>query len=72
MILLTKDELRGEHSIQINPFGVIPKRGKPRKWRLIINQSSLAGLSINDGVTQELCSIFYTSVDEAVKMGTAG
>ena len=65
---LTQEEARAEERIQISPFGVIPKRGKPGKWRLIIDLSSPAGLSVNDGVTQELCSISYTSVDEAVKL----
>ena len=61
---LTQEEARAEQRIQISPFGVIPKRGKPDKWRLIIDLLSPAGLSVNDGVTQELCSISYTSVDE--------
>ena len=65
---LTEEEARAEQRIQISPFGVIPKRGKPGKWRLIIDLSSPAGLSVKDGVTQELCSISYTSVDEVVKL----
>ena len=65
---LTQEEARAEQRIQISPFGVIPKRGKPVKWRLIIDLLSPTGRSVNDGVTQELCSISYTSVDEAVKL----
>ena len=65
---LTQEEARAKQLIQISPFGVIPKRGKPGKWHLIIDLSSPAGLSVNDGMSQELCSISYTSVDEAAKL----
>ena len=52
--------------IQVNPFGVILKRHRPNKWRLIVDLSSPTGKSINDGIDRDLCSIAYTSIDNAV------
>ena len=49
--------------IHISPLGVIPKKNKPGKYRLIVDLSSPAGFSINDGISHELSSIKYTSVD---------
>lgn len=36
--------------LHISSFGVIPKRGQPGKWRLIIDLSSPGGSSVNDGI----------------------
>ena len=47
----------------INPFGVIRKKSKPGKWRLIVDLSSPHGLSVNDGVDKDLCSLSYVSID---------
>ena len=52
---------------QINRFGLVPKNHQPGKWRLIVDLSHPKGASVNDGVEPELCSMKYTSVDEAVK-----
>ena len=54
-------------TVHTSPFGVIPKKHKPEKWRLILDLSSPAGLSVNDGIDKELCSLAYTSIDEVVK-----
>ena len=62
---LTTEEMLAESRMQISPFGVIPKRGQEGKWRLIVDLSSPSELSVNAGVTQDLCSISYTSVDVA-------
>ena len=53
---------------RINPFGLIPKRQQPGKWRLIVNLSSPRGASVNDGISAELCSLKYTGLNEAVAM----
>ena len=50
--------------MQVSRFGVIPKNHQPGKWRLILDP---AGASVNDGIERELCSLKYTSVDEAVQ-----
>ncbi len=39
------------------PFGVIPKKGKPGKWRLIVNLSAPDGHSVNDSIARELASV---------------
>ena len=55
------------HIVHTSPFGVIPKKHKPGKWRLILDLSSPAGLSVNDGIDKDLCSLSYISIDEVVK-----
>ena len=51
----------------ISPFGVIPKKSKPGKWRLIIDLSTPTGHSVNDGIEKELCSLSYVSTDAVVE-----
>ena len=52
-----------ELGIHCSPFGVIPKKHKPNKWRLIVDLSAPEGHSINDGISKELASLAYVSVD---------
>ena len=59
--------LQGFSQIHVSRFGVIPK-GASGKWRLILDLSSSAGFSVNDGIPPEYCSLSYTSVDEAAKI----
>ena len=49
--------------IHCSPIGVIPKKNKPGKWRLIVDLSSPEGASVNDGIDKDSCSLSYTSVD---------
>ena len=49
--------------VHFSPIGVIPKKGKPGKWRLIVNLSAPSGGSVNDGVDKESIRFSYTSVD---------
>lgn len=51
--------------VHISLFGVIPKRHKPGKWRLILDQSSPDRASVNTGIRKDLCSLQYTTFDEA-------
>ncbi len=53
--------------VQCSPFGVIPKKGKPGKWRLIVNLSAPDGRSVNDGIDKELASVQYLYVDDVVR-----
>ena len=53
--------------IHVSRFGLVPKGHQPDKWRLIVDLSHPSGASINDGIERELCSLCYTSVDEAVQ-----
>ena len=57
----------GTEMVQCSPFGVIPKKGKPGRWRLIVNLSAPEGSSVNDGIDRELSSVAYTSVDDVVR-----
>lgn len=43
-------------NLHISSFGVIPKRGQPAKWRLIVDLSSP---SVNDGINPEEFSLQY-------------
>ena len=51
----------------INRFGVIPKSHQPDKWRLIVDLSHPKEASVNDGIIRQLCSMSYTTVDEATQ-----
>ena len=51
--------------VHVSPFGVIPKKNKPNKWRLILHLST-PGASVNDGIRKEQCSLSYVSVDQVV------
>ena len=59
----SQEVVRGVHC---SPFGVIPKKRKPGKWRLILNLSAPDEASVNNGIPKELCSQEYVSVDELV------
>ena len=52
----------------ISPLGIIPKGGQPGKYRLICDLSSPQGGSINDGIDSALCSLHYSTVDDAVAL----
>lgn len=49
--------------VHISPIGAIPKKHKPGKWRLIVDLSSPSNASVNDGISPELSSLRYTTVD---------
>ena len=57
-------EIPGLH---INRFGVIPKSGKPGKWRLIVDLSHPEGRSVNSGIDPQLCSLSYVRLDQVVE-----
>ena len=50
--------------VQVSPFGVIPEGHLPGKWRLIVDLSSPKGSSVNDGISSDLCSLSYISIDD--------
>ena len=49
--------------IQLSRFRVIPKGHIPGKWRLITDLSHPPGLSVNDSINKEMCSLSYVMVD---------
>ena len=57
--------------VQISPFGAIPKKYRPDKWRLIVDLSSPQGHSVNDAIPKTLCLVAYSSVDQAVGLACA-
>ena len=46
---------------------MIPKDQLLDKWCLIVDLSSPATRSVNDGISQALCSMNYATFDEAVQ-----
>ena len=46
--------------------GVVPK--KSGKLRLIHHLSAPAGVSVNDGIPKDLCSLQYVTIDDAINM----
>ena len=60
---LGNQERRHIHS---SPIGLVPKSSQPGRWRLIVDLSFPPEHSINNGVSPELSSIKYASVDDAV------
>ena len=50
-----------------SPVGIIPKKHKPGKWRLIVDLPAPEGHSVNDGIEKALCSLSYISVDNVAK-----
>ena len=71
-----KQEIAAERVIRVDPtlragthcspFGVIPKKHRPDSWRLIVDLSSPDGHSVNHGITKELATLSYVTVDEIV------
>ncbi len=53
-------------NVHCSPFGVIPKRGRPGKWRLIVNLSAPGGKSVNDGISKESSSLSFVTIEDVV------
>lgn len=62
LVKLTEEEAKLA-GIHCSPIGVISKKNKLGKWRLIVDLPSLEGASINDEISKDMCSMLYTSVD---------
>ena len=54
--------------VHTSPFTVIPKPHQSGALRLIQNRSKPVGVSVNDGIPQELCTLQYPTIDTAVTM----
>ena len=52
--------------VHINRFGVLPKTNQLDKWRLVTVLSYTSRSSINDGISSELCSLTYITIDDAI------
>ena len=53
--------------IHVSPMGLVPKNHSDR-WRLIVDLSSPHGHSVNDGISSDLCSLRYVSLDNATEI----
>ena len=56
-------------TVHISPMGPVPKSHSD-KWRLVVDLSFPHGQSVNDGISLDLCSLRYASVDNAVDIIT--
>jgi hypothetical protein len=65
VVKLTDIETK-QMNIHCSPFGLIPKKNKPGRWRLIVDLSAPEGSSVNDGIDRDMISLSYTSVDAVV------
>ena len=54
--------------LHVSSFGVIPKRGQPGKWHLIMDLSSPGGASVNDGINPHEFKLHYITVDQIICM----
>lgn len=54
--------------LHVSSFGVIPKKGQPRKWHLIVDLSSPGGASVNDSISPDEFTLPYISVDQITRM----
>lgn len=53
-------------NLHCSPIGIVPKK-EINEFRLIHHLSYPDGASINDFIPDELCSVSYTTVDDAIK-----
>ena len=56
-------------SVQVNRFGLVPKGHQLGKWYLIVD---LSFPKVNNGIEPGVCSLYYSSVDEACKRVVSG
>ncbi|XP_041464356.1 uncharacterized protein LOC121415240 [Lytechinus variegatus] len=54
-------------NFRCSPIGLVPKR-TPGEFRLIQHLSAPRGQSVNEFINSDLCSVSYTSFDEAVNL----
>lgn len=53
-------------ALHIGRFGIIPKRGRLGKWRLIVALLHPAGNSVDDGIIGDNFTLSYTQVEDAI------
>ena len=64
--IILVQEATGLLGLQFSPFGVILKRSSHGKWRLIMNLSLPKNASVDDGISKDLGSLSYVTVDEVL------
>ncbi len=58
---------RLHHHLHVSPIGLVPKGRDSGRWQMIVDLSSPGGHSTNDGISSDLCSLRYSSVDDALE-----
>ena len=53
--------------VHCSPIGLVPKGRNTGLWRMIVDLSFPEDGSVNDGIDAELCSLRYSSIDDALK-----
>ena len=56
-------------SLHISSFGVIPKKGQPGKWQLIVDLSP-DGASVNDRINPDDFTLHYVTIDHIICMAS--
>ena len=54
--------------IQVSPIGLVPKGHITGRWQVIVHLSAPKNFSVNDGISEVLCSLLYASLDDAVDL----
>ena len=52
--------------VKVSPIGLVPKQSQPGKFRMIVDLSYPRQHSVNSGISEDLASIVYARVDDAV------
>jgi hypothetical protein len=62
-----KDDVPPFSNLQISPLGLVPKK-KIGEYRVIHHLSCPNQLSVNDGIPQDMCTVQYQTIDDAVSL----
>ena len=54
--------------VQTSPIGLVPKGHTRDRWQLIVDMFSPRSMSVNDGISRNLCSMKYALLDDAVNL----
>ena len=54
--------------IHVSPIGLVPKGHASGKWRTIVDLSAPLSFSVNDGIQEDLCSLRYAALDDALRL----
>ena len=63
-----KEDVQG--MIHCSPIGLVPKGRGTGQWRMIVDLSYPCDRGVNDGIAASLCSMRYSSLDDAVQFIT--
>ena len=54
--------------VHTSPMGLVPKGHRSGRWRLIVDLSSPHQANVNDGISEDWCSLQYASLDDALRL----